>query len=253
MGTPPGSPEETAWKKRYFILFCDSGTYHLNYYKNEHKTEQPKGKIDLSLITVLSQHPECHKKWSLLKNMFNCHLDFVLLIITKERDYFLIGESKYRNLLLANPSCYILVSKWVLIGKEGLLIARLHSVSLYPSVDSPFFSTQNSAQIFFYFPLHPPQKTTYTLGHLVTSSQILPSLQALLLSSLFSITQWRGAPHVRHLFCRGDRILAINDLRTETAKDVELYLNKVMKTQVRYCLPHQHHNPNINYSGSRML
>ncbi|XP_051778757.1 uncharacterized protein LOC114642576 isoform X2 [Erpetoichthys calabaricus] len=85
---------QTAWKKRYFILFCDSGTYHLNYYKNEHKTEQPKGKIDLSLITVLSQHPECHKKWSLLKNMFNCHLDFVLLIITKERDYFLIGESK---------------------------------------------------------------------------------------------------------------------------------------------------------------
>ncbi|XP_039598304.1 uncharacterized protein plekhs1.2 isoform X3 [Polypterus senegalus] len=47
------------------------------------------------------------------------------------------------------------------------------------------------------------------------------------------ITQWRGAPHVRHLFCRGDRILAVNDLRTETAKDVELYLNKVMKTQVK--------------------
>ncbi|XP_039598301.1 pleckstrin homology domain-containing family S member 1 isoform X2 [Polypterus senegalus] len=246
--------------------------------------------------------------------MFNCHLDLVLLIITKERDYFLIGESKecvdhwynvmYSVLLCEFPSSFhgsgVAASSSKPVPYPRSLFTDTTSVEP-PQFRRPQLPVAASSSKPVPYPrslfmdttsVEPPQFRGPQLPVAASSSKPVPYPRSLFtdttsveppqfrgpqlpesgqldtenpsmkinplnlvkieekdvqvnledlkncmkisdIDGRCCITQWRGAPHVRHLFCRGDRILAVNDLRTETAKDVELYLNKVMKTQVK--------------------
>ncbi|XP_035258562.1 pleckstrin homology domain-containing family S member 1-like isoform X2 [Anguilla anguilla] len=47
------------------------------------------------------------------------------------------------------------------------------------------------------------------------------------------ISNWPALPETKCLFRKGDQILAINDLRIESMEEVQTYLNKVLKDQVK--------------------
>ncbi|XP_066549690.1 pleckstrin homology domain-containing family S member 1 isoform X2 [Amia ocellicauda] len=47
------------------------------------------------------------------------------------------------------------------------------------------------------------------------------------------IANWPGLPITECLFHKGDQILAVNDLQTQSVEEVQLYLSKLMKAEVK--------------------
>ncbi|XP_068610624.1 pleckstrin homology domain-containing family S member 1-like isoform X2 [Brachionichthys hirsutus] len=139
---------EKSWKKRYFVLFqIQEEEHQLHYFKSKEEMERLCGKIDLSDISLLYPAPDKHEKWSWIKKTFKCNPDLVLFIKTKDRDFFLLGQSredvnglfvKLFNAMKKRPHKVMSSEQDICNGAAALEInAKLHAVkkSSSPAVE----------------------------------------------------------------------------------------------------------------------
>nr|XP_014348100.1 PREDICTED: pleckstrin homology domain-containing family S member 1 isoform X2 [Latimeria chalumnae] len=84
-----------SWKRRYFVLSkTNENNYILEYFKDQNQTAKSLKEINISKISNVYIRPLRHSKWEMVKKMFNCGSAEVLFIETKEREFFLIGETE---------------------------------------------------------------------------------------------------------------------------------------------------------------
>ncbi|XP_069756075.1 pleckstrin homology domain-containing family S member 1-like [Narcine bancroftii] len=93
---------QSSWKKRYFVLAKSNNDYSLYYFKNQEMSRKssPLGEIPIKIIVELCIRPDHHPKWSTLQKLLKRQSsENVILVQTKKRDYFFIGEGKSLELL----------------------------------------------------------------------------------------------------------------------------------------------------------
>ncbi|XP_030631041.1 pleckstrin homology domain-containing family S member 1-like [Chanos chanos] len=210
-----------SWKRRFFILFrLNEDSYQLKYFKNRETQDKSMGGIDLSQVSLMFLCTESHPLWSWIHKNFRCPASCVLVLKVPKRDYYLIGENseevdewftvlfkaqmnRPQKLLspeIRNRLCWFLEdsSKWQSLthGADESLILKEQEV---------FVCQEDLAT------------------HLILAEN----------AGRPCVSDWTRQGQTTCLFHKGDLILAINDLHTESVEEVHMYLRKLLKNQVK--------------------
>ncbi|KAI7797048.1 putative pleckstrin homology domain containing [Triplophysa rosa] len=261
-----------SWKRRFFVLAKTSdSTHNLKYYRNDEKDSLIKS-IDVSTITkLLNTCPMTHPAHDWICKSFKCSPCSVLLMNTENpkekihREYFLIGENSaeadgWYNALFQVQKKTRSMSQPLPPNMNDPKSTHHNShdteqMKLDDSAgeSSPDLSSRESAASTEESLLDCVTKAFNDLRTQQTSSKEKETLRekhtpvekeiCLSLEDLNGVifTDQAGKPRVSEcrriettcLFHKGDQILAVNDLLTYTVEDIQMYLRKLNKHEVK--------------------
>uniref|UniRef100_A0A673MVW0 PH domain-containing protein n=1 Tax=Sinocyclocheilus rhinocerous TaxID=307959 RepID=A0A673MVW0_9TELE len=249
-------PLTKSWKNRFFVLSkIGEDTYQLTYHVNERR-DKPLGAIDISKISLLFTSPETHQKWDWVKKQSKGSPSSVLFLkvedvtLKQSREYFLIGKNSadvdgWLNALFKAMKTQKSQNK--LPHTDDTQDKRSRSMTLPANCSEPngedqpddrwsAFELTSLSQCNHYD--YPRKLSEPPIP--VTCNKELCGSQNDLTNSLI-LTQEGGKPCVSKcgeieassLFHKGDQILAVNDLLTDTVEEVQTYLRKLSKSEVK--------------------
>ncbi|XP_062382235.1 uncharacterized protein LOC134070053 isoform X2 [Sardina pilchardus] len=250
-----------SWKQRFFTLLkMSDDVHHLKYYEHE-KTDKPLGSIDMSEVLLVLFCPESHSMWGWIHKHFGRPASCVLLLKTADRDYFLIGDNSTEmdgwcksllKTLRHQPTREVLsempqgarCNKEELDGHLEMAAVEFPPVSeggsLLASVakalqelDSPDRS-QSQAN-------NETDNPSFVFLCLCKTSELLTPVEVDVrvskdnLKRHLSLTEEEKAccNETADILLMGDEILAINDINVDNTQDVEKYLCKLQKNEVK--------------------
>uniref|UniRef100_A0A8C1UIT0 Pleckstrin homology domain containing, family S member 1 n=1 Tax=Cyprinus carpio TaxID=7962 RepID=A0A8C1UIT0_CYPCA len=185
-----------SWKRRFFVLSKTNDSSHeLKYYKSTER-DKPIKSIDSSTITMLQVNPEANPDFEWICKTFKCSPDTVLLMKTENP-----GAKVQREFFFIGDTRFAMITISVTVTSED---------SLLDCVTKAFDKMKT------------PQTSTESHG------QSLASI-FLFLSSVSKC----GEIQASCLFHKGDQILAVNDLLTDTVEEVQTYLKRLSKSEVK--------------------
>uniref|UniRef100_A0A4W4EJT1 Pleckstrin homology domain containing S1, tandem duplicate 2 n=1 Tax=Electrophorus electricus TaxID=8005 RepID=A0A4W4EJT1_ELEEL len=251
-----------SWKRRYFVLGKAGGNiYKLKYFKDENKREKQQGEIKLYeyAISLLFLCPKTHPSWEWIHRNFKCTPSCVLYLKVPDRDYFLIGENRlvmlFENSFHDNSKffpCFVLRKCYNRSTQnsqksededdeedEQKEREELDKEEIGEETNSSNYMSMEKVYERFLASLHVLLSTVYVTNiyiFCITHKSYKCSLIAFLLpcqpSLLGSVSDCRLI-QFSNIFHKGDQILAINDLLTYNLGEVQNYLKRINKDQVR--------------------
>ncbi|XP_052468097.1 uncharacterized protein LOC128025651 [Carassius gibelio] len=243
-----------SWKRRFFVL-CKTreDSYHLTYHANNETKE-----IDLSKISQLFIGPEAHQKWDWIQKHFKCSPSSVLFLKVEDdtpkhsRDYFLIGENSDDVDGWLNA-----IVKVMKIQRSGNTLQdnRFRSASepvksSEPKVDYQPNDRRSAPELMLTYPSpsshydyprklsEPPVPVTPKIPVIehkdekdeMQDESAEDSSEYMCMASFVSDCQMMQN---LCLFHKGDQILAFNDLLIDTVEEIQMYLRRLSKNEVK--------------------
>uniref|UniRef100_A0A672KTX2 PH domain-containing protein n=1 Tax=Sinocyclocheilus grahami TaxID=75366 RepID=A0A672KTX2_SINGR len=238
-----------SWKRRFFVLSKMGEDYQLTYHANNETKE-----IDLSKISLLRIGPEAHQKWDWIQKNFKCSPSSVLFLKVEDdtpkhsRDYFLIGENRFATIIY---TIFLIAITTMKATSEPVKSSE-------PKVEDQPDDRRSAPELMLTYPSpyshydyprklsEPPVPVAFKVLHSYTheththvEKEICVS-QNDLKNSLI-LTQAEGKPCVSDcrmiqdscLFHKGDQILAFNDLLIDTVEEIQMYLRRLSKDEVK--------------------
>uniref|UniRef100_A0A671KK22 PH domain-containing protein n=1 Tax=Sinocyclocheilus anshuiensis TaxID=1608454 RepID=A0A671KK22_9TELE len=202
---PPRQIKNTkSWKKRYFVLSKTNDSCHeLKYYKTT-ESAKPIKSIQASTITMLQVHPQTNPVFEWICKAFKCSPSSVLFMKAENpgdkvpREFFFIGDNSKD------------VDSWF-NALFGAIKVR-HSTFCFEQMIIAFLS-----------------RTSVT----GTSEDSLLDYVTKTIANFCILVSKCGEIEASSLFHKGDQILAVNDLLTDTVEEVQTYLRKLSKSEVK--------------------
>ncbi|KAL6032036.1 hypothetical protein STEG23_026611, partial [Scotinomys teguina] len=221
----------TSWKKRLFILSQNGGKgLSLSYYKDH----QHRGSIEIDRSTIIEVGINSQEKMQSVQRMFKCHPDEVMSIRTVSRDYFLIGHDREKIkdwISVMSPYCQGV--KTVHQNSQLESIADSHdSVDSIESKspDQGFKKSESN-----YMPMRscnvPDESQVETLNVFLSPLDAINYLALVEAAGQICVARWEGPPRLGCLFCHGDHILAVNDLKPRSLEEVSLFLTRCVQKE----------------------
>uniref|UniRef100_A0A3Q3X0I5 PH domain-containing protein n=1 Tax=Mola mola TaxID=94237 RepID=A0A3Q3X0I5_MOLML len=216
-------PQNKSWKRRFFVLFkVSEQDYQLKYFNSSEERDKPAGEIDLLQVSFLWVSPQQHSRWGWINKNLKCSPSTVLCIRAGDRDYFLIGESRS----VSSGWCRTL-NYFTCLGRP-LLRFRCMFTRAPKQLPSFVFLSSIDAII--------PEERDIE----VKQADLKKHLTVTEVDGKPIVSSWTGQPQLVCLFHKGDQILAINDLHTSSVEEVNKYLSKCLKNEVKVTILRRH-------------
>uniref|UniRef100_A0A673IMY1 PH domain-containing protein n=1 Tax=Sinocyclocheilus rhinocerous TaxID=307959 RepID=A0A673IMY1_9TELE len=241
-----------SWKRRFFVLSKTGEDYQLTYHANNETKE-----IDLSKISLLRIGPEAHQKWDWIQKNFKCSPSSVLFLKVEDdtpkhsRDYFLLGENSddvdgWLNALVkvmkTQKSQNTLQDNRFRSASEPVKSSEpkvedqpddrwsapelmLTYQSPYSHYDYPRKLSEPPVPVALKIPVieHKDEKDEMQDESAEDSNEYMLACKCTLL-----IKEKDSC-----LFHKGDQILAFNDLLIDTVEEIQMYLRRLSKDEVK--------------------
>uniref|UniRef100_A0A671MZB6 PH domain-containing protein n=1 Tax=Sinocyclocheilus anshuiensis TaxID=1608454 RepID=A0A671MZB6_9TELE len=206
-------PLTKSWKRRFFVLSKTGDSYRLTYHVNNKRRDKPQGEIDLSKISQLFIGPEAHQKWDWIQKNFKCSLSSVLFLKTIFLNAITRQFHESQHDTEFNLHFYLCIFLWSFLIRQRAL-----------EVDQEEADTTC---------MQKNETHTHVEKEICVSQNDLKN-------SLI-LTQAEGKPCVSDcrmvqdscLFHKGDQILAFNDLLIDTVEEIQMYLRRLGKDEVK--------------------
>ncbi|XP_041939556.1 pleckstrin homology domain-containing family S member 1-like isoform X2 [Alosa sapidissima] len=239
-----------SWKRRFFTLLkMSDNVHHLKYYEHD-KTDKPLGSMDMSEVLLVLFCPESHNMWGWIHKNFGRPASCVLLLKTADRDYFLIGDNStemddwYKILLKTQrhqPTREVMSEKCEKCDKKEELDGYMEmAVVEFPPVSAEGGVLASVAQALQELdrPDHSEsqaKKETDNPSELLTPVEMDVCVSKDNLKRHLSLTEEEKAccNETADILLVGDEILAINDINVDNSQEVEKYLSKLQKNEVK--------------------
>ncbi|KAL2078021.1 hypothetical protein ACEWY4_025706 [Coilia grayii] len=246
-----------SWKRRFFeLLKTSEDVFHLKYYESEERRDKALGTIDMSQVLLVLFCPENHTKWASIHKNFGCTPSCVLILKTVDRDFFLIGENStemdiwYKSLTLKQQGTQKNSAGCEKNDKnkdtDGYIEMAALEIPLPAPGGSLLASFSQALQELDEEEESEPQSEDKDSkpddqSELLSPVEIEVCVSKDNLQRHLSLTEEEIQPRpmvaswteTSTTLLTGDKILAINDIRVDSTQEIEKYLTKVQKDEVK--------------------
>uniref|UniRef100_A0A3Q2T2V5 Uncharacterized protein n=1 Tax=Fundulus heteroclitus TaxID=8078 RepID=A0A3Q2T2V5_FUNHE len=247
--SPPKTALRLEWKRRYFMLFKTiDQNYQLRYFRSAEEKGQALGGIDLTQISLIYGNPQHHQKWIWVQRTFKCSPSCVLYIRAGTRDYFLVGETRLVSCCFSGPLLTLThvaskpppTSPYFVVLHSTIYIKNNKLKSIFHFTRIGFCKYLNDRTRIFLIPfIFLSSSTPEERNFMVMQSDLKKHLTLTDVEGKPSVSGWTGQPQSVCLFHKGDQVLAINDLHTSTVEEVNMFISRSLKNEVKVTILRQ--------------